>query len=127
MAVSDIAEVATSRSGTAGFHCADVVFDFVGAPDTMESAAQLLAPGGRLVTVGSAGGRLTVGKDVGLATGWQVTAPFWGTRADLEAVVDLANKGLLAVEATTYPLDDVLDVYARLRRGEITGRAVVIP
>lgn len=47
--------------------------------------------------------------------------------SDLEAVVDLANKGLLAVEATTYPLDDVLDVYARLRRGEITGRAVVIP
>jgi propanol-preferring alcohol dehydrogenase len=56
-----------------------------------------------------------------------VTAPFWGTRADLEAVVDLANRGLLAVEATAYPLDDVLDVYSKLRRGEITGRAVVIP
>ncbi|MFC9768048.1 NAD(P)-dependent alcohol dehydrogenase [Rhodococcus jostii] len=127
VAVSDIAGVATSRRGVTGPHCADVVFDFVGASDTIGSAAQLLAPGGRLVTVGSAGGRLTVGKDVGLATGWQVSAPFWGTRADLEAVVDLANRGLLTVEATAYPLDDVLDVYSKLRRGEITGRAVVIP
>ncbi|GCE44016.1 NAD(P)-dependent alcohol dehydrogenase [Rhodococcus sp. USK10] len=120
-AVCEVADAGTGR-GTA-----DVVFDFVGSPATMESAAPLLGPGGRLVTVGSGGGRLTVGKDLGLPSGWQVSAPFWGTRADLEAVVDLARRGLLSVESTAYRLDDAVDVYDRLRRGEIRGRAVLVP
>ncbi|QDQ90498.1 NAD(P)-dependent alcohol dehydrogenase [Rhodococcus sp. WB9] len=118
-AVPEVADVATSD--------ADVVFDFVGSPATMDSAARLLGPGGRLVTVGSGGGRLTVGKDLGLPNGWQVSAPFWGTRADLEAVVDLAQRGLLSVESTAYRLDDAVDVYDRLRRGAIHGRAVLVP
>ena len=87
----------------------------------MESAAQLLAPGGRLVIVGSAGGRLKVGKDVGLAMGWEVTAPFWGTRSDLVAVVELAHRGLLDVEATAYPLNDVVEVYSKLRAARSPG------
>ncbi|MFE7416024.1 NAD(P)-dependent alcohol dehydrogenase [Rhodococcus sp. NPDC057529] len=120
-AVSEVADSGTEPRS------ADVVFDFVGSPATMESAVQLLGPGGRLVTVGSGGGRLTVGKDLGLPGGWQVSAPFWGTRADLEAVVDLAQRGLLSVESTSYRLDDAVDVYDRLRRGEIRGRAVLVP
>ncbi|MBC2639943.1 MULTISPECIES: NAD(P)-dependent alcohol dehydrogenase [unclassified Rhodococcus (in: high G+C Gram-positive bacteria)] len=118
-AVPEVADVARAD--------ADVVFDFVGSPATMDSAAQLLGPGGRLVTVGSGGGRLTVGKNLGLPNGWQVSAPFWGTRADLEAVVDLAHRGQLSVESAAYRLDDALDVYDRLRRGAITGRAVLVP
>ncbi|HEY5841822.1 MAG TPA: NAD(P)-dependent alcohol dehydrogenase [Mycobacterium sp.] len=105
---------------------ADLILDFVGTPDTM-AAAKALAPGGRLAVVGSAGGRLTVGKHVGLAAGWRVGAPFWGTRSDLQAVVDLAVDGALHVEATTYRLTDAVEVYRRLRSGDITGRAVVVP
>ncbi|AHK28499.1 NAD-dependent alcohol dehydrogenase [Rhodococcus opacus PD630] len=119
-AFADIARITQSID-------ADVVFDFVGSSATTEAAAKLLGPGARLVTVGSGGGRLTVGKDLGLPNGWQVSAPFWGTRADLEAVIDLAHRGLLSVESTAYRLDDALDVYDRLRRGAIRGRAVLVP
>lgn len=104
---------------------ADLVLDFVGAPTTIEPAADLLHSGGSLVVVGSAGGRLTAGKDVGLAAGWTVNAPFWGTRADLEAVVALAQDGLLHAEITTFPFPDAISAYNRLRDGSITGRAVL--
>ncbi|MGU3432475.1 NAD(P)-dependent alcohol dehydrogenase [Actinomycetes bacterium M1A6_2h] len=106
---------------------ADLVLDFAGAPGTVESGAGLLAPGGRLVVVGTAGGRVTVGKDVGLATGWGVGAPFWGTRDDLEHVVALARKGELHAEVTAFPIGEALDAYDRLRSGSIAGRAVLIP
>ena len=53
----------------------------------MASGSTLLAPGGRLVVVGSAGGRLEVGKSAGLERGWGVSAPFWGTRRDFAGVV----------------------------------------
>ncbi|GGG26025.1 oxidoreductase [Rhodococcoides trifolii] len=108
-----------------GMGGADLVLDFVGAPGTAEPAAGLLASGGRLVVVGSAGGRVTVGKDVGMATGWHVGAPFWGTRDDLERVVALAQAGALHAEVTTFPLTDAPLAYQRLRSGDIAGRAVL--
>ena len=106
---------------------ADVVFDFAGAPTTVEPATRLLAPGGRVVMVGSGGGRVTVGKDVGLVNGWQVRAPFWGSKSDLAAVVDLAARGRLHAETSTYPMSEAPDVYQMLRAGSVAGRAVIIP
>jgi propanol-preferring alcohol dehydrogenase len=106
---------------------ADVVFDFVGSDPTLAAASALLAPGGRLVVVGSAGGRLAAAKGRGLPLGWQISAPFWGRRCDLDAVVALAARGALVAETETATLGDVPELYRRLRRGEITGRAVVVP
>lgn len=108
-----------------GFGGADLVLDFVGASVTTRPGAFVLASGGRLVVVGAAGGRLTVGKDLGLSTGWQVSAPFWGTMADLRVVVELAHKGSLHAEVTTFPFDETLKAYQQLHSGSITGRAVV--
>lgn len=121
-AFADLASAITELDGGA-----DLILDFVGTSDTMEAAAQALAPGGRLAVVGSAGGRLGVGKRVGLAAGWQVDAPFWGALSDLAAVVEMAIGGTLHVEATTYPLADAVDIYQRLRAGTVTGRAVLVP
>lgn len=106
---------------------ADLILDFAGAAATLVDAPGLLAPGGRLVVVGSGGGRVTVGKDLGLANGWGVAAPFWGTRDDLQAVVDLAREGLLHTETTTCTLDEVPQMYRRLRSGQQTGRIVAVP
>jgi propanol-preferring alcohol dehydrogenase len=106
---------------------ADVVIDFVGSPDTMGAAADLLAPGGRIVVVGSAGGSLEVAKGRGLSRGFAVAAPFWGTRRDLEDVVALAAVGRVRAETETFGLEEVLAAYGRLRAGEIRGRAVVVP
>ena len=57
----------------------------------MAAGAAALVPGGRLVVVGGARGSMAVGKGLALPLGWQVSAPFWGTRADLVAVVELAR------------------------------------
>jgi len=105
----------------------DLVLDFVGSETTLCESSKRLAPGGRLVVVGSAGGSLAASKQGALARGWQLSAPFWGTRSDLEAVIALAGVGALGAETETGSLADAPELYARLRRGEVRGRAVVVP
>ena len=104
---------------------ADVVLDFVGSDETMQQGAAGLVPGGRLVVVGGARGSLVVGKGLTFPLGWQVSAPFWGSRADLVAVVELAEKGLLEPVVEVVPFGEVPRAYQRLHEGEVTGRLVV--
>ncbi|GAB3245464.1 NAD(P)-dependent alcohol dehydrogenase [Nocardioides dilutus] len=106
---------------------ADVVLDFVGSDDTMAAGASVLQPGGRLVVVGGARGSMAVGKGLALPLGWGVSAPFWGTRADLVAVVELAQQGLLQPVVEEVPFSEVVAAYARLHEGGVTGRLVVLP
>lgn len=110
----------TGRTGV------DVVLDFVGSDATMRLGADALTPGGRLVVVGGARGSIAVGKGMTLPLGWQVSAPFWGARDDLVAVVELAEKGLLKPVVEVVPFDAVPEAYARLRDGGITGRIVAV-
>ncbi|MET0820422.1 MAG: zinc-binding dehydrogenase, partial [Aeromicrobium sp.] len=119
--------VAADLADLAGAERFDLVLDFVGAQSTTDASISLLAPGGDLVVVGGAGGVLSVGKTLGLPQGWSVSAPFWGPREDLEAVVDLARAGRLTAHTETFALSDVVAAYDRLRVGEIAGRAVVVP
>jgi propanol-preferring alcohol dehydrogenase len=122
--VEQALELLVRSSGLSG---ADVVLDFVGSDQTMREGATALVPGGRLVVVGGARGTLTVGKGLDLPLGWQVSAPFWGPRADLVAVVELAQRGLLDPVIEEVPFDEVPQAYARLDAGEVTGRLVVVP
>ena len=84
-------------------------------------------PGGRLVVVGGARGSMVVGKGLALPLGWQVSAPFWGTREDLVAVVELAERGLLHPVVEAVPFGEVARAYERLHDGAVTGRLVVVP
>jgi len=127
VAVADLALAADALDGLDAEGGVDLVLDFVGSAATLTGAAGLLAPGGRLVVVGSAGGELVASKAGGLPRDWQLSAPFWGTRTALEAVVALAARGDLAAESETGSLADAAELYRRLRRGEIRGRAVVVP
>lgn len=123
-AATTVADLAELSAGADRF---DLVLDFVGAQSTMDAAIALVAPGGDVVVVGGAGGVLSVGKTLGLPQGWSVSAPFWGPREDLAAVVDLARSGRLTAHTETFALSDVLAAYDRLRAGQIGGRAVVVP
>lgn len=105
----------------------DVVFDFVGSTSTLTSATSLLGPGAALVIVGSGGGQLLAAKNVGLPTGWTFDAPFWGSHDDLVEVIGLARSKSIAAETEVFALDDALDVYQKLRDGDISGRAVLVP
>lgn len=126
--VSAVDEVAASLAAAAhGGQGADLVLDFVGAPETVNAVPDLLAPGGQVVLVGSAGGSLTVRKGGDLPRGWGLAAPFWGTRDDLVQVVALAGDGCLHAETEVHSLADALVAYDRLRAGQVQGRAVIVP
>lgn len=124
MAVDDALARLTSTTGLTG---ADVVLDFVGSDETMRLGGAALVPGGRLVVVGGARGTMTVGKGLSMPLGWQVSAPFWGSRDDLVAVVELARKGLLDPVVEEVPFSRVPEAYRRLHDGEVTGRIVIVP
>ncbi|MDV8002630.1 alcohol dehydrogenase catalytic domain-containing protein [Rhodococcus sp. IEGM 1408] len=117
-------ELVGRLSGDTG---ADLVLDFVGAPDTLDAARLMMATGAALVVVGSAGGALTVDKKGSVPRGWRVEAPFWGPHRHLDAVFDLAAAGGLSAVVEVRDLDDVLAAYEDLRHGRASGRLVVVP
>ena len=114
------------RAATDGYGV-DAVFDFVGSDPTLALASEVLRGHGELVIVGSGGGRLTVTKPAALPPGTRISLPYWGSRPDLVAVIELAQRGQLRVAAEAFPLEQALDVFARLRAGTIAGRAVLVP
>jgi len=109
-----------------GGNGADVVFDFVGAHPTLETARTSVAIDGSIVIVGIGGGTV--------ATGWfstpynvAVRAPYWGGRAELIEVLELARTGQVNVEVEQYTLAEGPAAYERLHHGQIRGRAVLVP
>jgi propanol-preferring alcohol dehydrogenase len=106
---------------------ADLVLDLVGAAETLRAGAELLAGGGALVVVGSAGGVLPIGKGAGMPRGWTISAPFWGPKNDLGAVLGLARAGTLTATADVVGLAGAAEAYERLRQGRVDGRIVVVP
>ncbi|HEX6967981.1 MAG TPA: NAD(P)-dependent alcohol dehydrogenase [Micromonosporaceae bacterium] len=110
---------------------ADVVLDFVCVDPTLDLARSVVATGGRLLLVGLGGGTLPIRPSVEEppTVPMEVDAriPFWGTRAELQEVIALARQGRLRAEVETFPLEETVTAYQRLRRGEIHGRAVITP
>ncbi|MEW2521291.1 NAD(P)-dependent alcohol dehydrogenase [Actinacidiphila alni] len=105
---------------------AQAVLDFVGAPPTVATATACAAVEGDVTIVGIGGGSAAVGFGT-IAFDAAVRAPYWGTRAELIEVLDLARAGAVDVHVETYSLDDAPLAYERLRAGRITGRAVILP
>lgn len=120
----EAAAVVARLSGGDG---ADLVLDLVGSTETLRAGADLLALGGAITLVGSAGGVLPLGKNAGLPRGWAVRAPFWGPKDDLGAVLDLARTGAISATAEVVGLEGAIEAYERLHRGEVDGRVVVVP
>jgi propanol-preferring alcohol dehydrogenase len=110
----------------AGRNGATLVLDFVGTDATLALAAGAAAQGGAIAIVGIAGGRLPVGFGA-VPLECSVEIPNWGTLPELTEVVALARTGAIHVEVERVALDDTMDAYRRLDRGEVVGRAVVVP
>ncbi len=106
---------------------AAAVLDLVGTDDTILAGLAAVRPYGAFGLVGAAGGRLR--------RSWFGTLPrdgevftFQGSNiADVEAVVALAEAGRIRSEVDVFPLARVAEAYEALARGELRGRAVVIP
>jgi propanol-preferring alcohol dehydrogenase len=103
-------------------------FDFVGSDATLALAIGTTRALGKVTQVGLAGGtaRLHVLENSRFEV--QFEATLWGTVRELREVVALAESGRLrSIPLEFSPLDRINDVYARIKRGEITGRAVIVP
>lgn len=105
---------------------ANVVLDMVGSEQTLQAAAKALRAEGKLVIVGLAGGALPV-SFFGIPYGAQVATSYWGTLPELMELVSLARAGKLRVETEVFSLDRAAEAYDKLRRGEVRGRAVIVP
>jgi propanol-preferring alcohol dehydrogenase len=107
---------------------ADAVVDFVGKPATLSLGLRLLGHEGRLVLVGLGGGVAQVPLPILPLYGAQVIGNFTGTPAELTELVGMAEKGVIAPVVTeSHGLEEANDVLAKLERGEVRGRAVLVP
>ena len=113
------------RDVTAG-RGADVVFDFVGTDATHAGSLAMLARRGTYSVIGY-GGAISC-QSVSLVVDEQaVVGNLVGSWIDLWELVQLHAAGRVRLVSETYPLDAVNDVLERLRDGDITGRAVLVP
>lgn len=118
-AVPEILKITGSKK------CA-VVLDFVGTDETFELGSKVIGLNGDWTVVGLAGGKYEFqsGK---IPYGASLCTPYWGSRVELMEVLDLARNGIITLETEEYPLEQILEVYDRLRARKIKGRAVLLP
>jgi propanol-preferring alcohol dehydrogenase len=105
---------------------ADVVFDFVGADETLAYAASNVQPGGLISLVGEAGGHLSFGFDQPPVESF-VTTTAWGSLDDLREVVRLASRSRLSWSVERMPLRKARSAHDRLLAGKAKGRIVLVP
>jgi D-arabinose 1-dehydrogenase-like Zn-dependent alcohol dehydrogenase len=119
----DVADAVRELTNGAG---ADVVLDFVGTDETHASAMQMLARRGLYSIVGYGG--MVSHPSVGFVVGETVVAGnLVGSWIDLWELLQLHGRGDVTLRSETHPLGNVNDVLDRLRAGEVTGRAVLVP
>jgi NAD+-dependent secondary alcohol dehydrogenase Adh1 len=125
-AVLDSVEVVDAVRDLTDGRGADLVIDFVGTQQTHEDATGMLAKGGTYSIVGF-GGMVTVPSGAMVGNEQTIVANLVGTWVDLWEVMQLHARGKLTLKTETHRLEDVNDVLAKLREGEVTGRAVLTP
>jgi len=114
-------------------HGVDVAFEALGRPGTIEMAFNMVRDGGRAVVVGIAPAGVSASVDAMrlVRRGIRLIGSYGArTRIDMPTILKLVSKGAIDLAKTVtrrYRLEQVNEAYTALDRGEIVGRAVVIP
>jgi NAD+-dependent secondary alcohol dehydrogenase Adh1 len=119
----DVADAVREATGGRG---ADVLFDFVGTDATHALALQTLARHGVFSVVGY-GGTISLPSVGMIATETAIVGNLVGSWIDLWELLQLHGRGLVTLKTETHLLEEVNDVLDKLREGEVTGRAVLVP
>jgi NAD+-dependent secondary alcohol dehydrogenase Adh1 len=119
----DAAEAVRELTAGSG---ADVVFDFVGTDETHEAALGMLAQHGVFSVVGY-GGTISLPSVSMISAETAIVGNLVGTWVDLWEILQLHARGAVTLKTETHALEDVNDVLDRLREGEVTGRAILVP
>ncbi len=109
-----------------GVKKAAVVLDFVGINATLQIAQRVVGLDGDLTVIGLGGGHLDF-HAAAAPYGTRISTPYWGSRVELLEVIALARQGLININVERFPMADALEVYDKLAKGKINGRAVLVP
>ncbi len=105
----------------------DVVIDFIGADVTLAAASAHVARKGTVIVVGLAGGTVPFGL-TSVAPEARFMSSFWGTRTEMDDLLDLARREPSIVRPVeALPLDDAQLAHDRLRAGDVRSRLVLTP
>jgi alcohol dehydrogenase, propanol-preferring len=107
---------------------ADVVFECVGTEESMREASSALGRRGRLVFIGYSPDSFTVHPIQLVVFEQKVMGSVGATLEDLYEAVDLVERGVVrTVIDRTLPLEQFESGLNALERGELVGRAVLVP
>ncbi len=118
-ALKAIQEVAGKRGCT-------LVLDCVGVQPTVTLATKAVGMHSQLTVVGLGGGKIDW-NCYALPFGCSLMTPYWGSRKELMEVIALAQAGRIKADTTFFKLDEAAEVYEKLDKGQILGRAVLVP
>ncbi len=104
---------------------AHVVINLAPTAEVIAQGFQALRRGGTLVLVGLPPGDFTLPILGSVAKGIRILTSAVGTRQDLREVLALAAAGKIKSVVETCRLDQINQVFARLKEGKIAGRVVV--
>src|SRR5689334_23056614 len=111
----------------------DVAFEVLGIPQTFTQAFEMIRDGGRMVAVGIAPGKTTAPVEITRLVRRELRiAGSYGarTRSDMPEIIRLPAQGVFRPETMVtqrFTLENADAAYQALARGEIVGRAIVVP
>ncbi|MFN8163345.1 MAG: NAD(P)-dependent alcohol dehydrogenase [Solirubrobacterales bacterium] len=105
---------------------AELVVDMVGSDDSIALGVAVARFLSDVTVVGLAGGKFEFAFGA-LPFEAKLTIPYWGTAVELMEVLDLAREGRIRAHVERFELDRADDAYAKMRAGELDGRAVICP
>lgn len=111
----------------------DLAFEVLGLTQTFTQAFECIRDGGRMVAVGIAPGRTTAPVEITrlVRRELRIIGSYGArTRADMPEIIRLAERGIFQPEKMVtrrYRLSEADAAYQALARGEIVGRAIVVP
>jgi propanol-preferring alcohol dehydrogenase len=107
---------------------ADVIFELVGLRETMDASAAALRRRGRLVFLGYSEDLFTINPLRLVIDEAVITGSVGNTLQEVHDAVAWAARGKFQASVDrTYPLAEAPAALEALRRGEIVGRAVLLP
>jgi propanol-preferring alcohol dehydrogenase len=119
-------EAAEQIQKIAGHRGAGLVLDCVGVQPTLDLGAKILRRNSVWTIVGLGGGHHDF-RHGSTPYGTLMSIPYWGSRVELMEVIAMARDGRIHAETTEFPLGQAVNVYSKLKAGQITGRAVLVP
>jgi succinate semialdehyde reductase (NADPH) len=111
----------------------DAAFEVLGRPETFIQAFEMIRDGGRMVAVGIAAGRASAPVEITrlVRRELRIIGSYGArTRSDMPEIIRLAAGGVFRPETMVtqrFSLDEADVAYQALERGEIVGRAIVVP